>query len=202
MFKKIRFLFKRARNLLTETQNLNLIRASALFDETWYLSNNPDVAEAKIDPIRHYLHYGGFEGRDPSLDFSSAFYLDTYADAKKAGINPLVHYLKYGKTEGRITQPRFKCPVCSKRNKGFLPVSSDYQETRSKFGYPFSFDDHETINPNQFTCPFCGATDRDRLYALYIAQALDTSLFPSGFAVLDIAPSPALQAFLLKFANI
>lgn len=202
MFKKLLSLLQKTRSFLTETQNINLIRASGLFDEAWYLSKNPDVAEAKADPVRHYLRYGGFEGRDPSLEFSSTFYLDTYADVKSAGINPLVHYLKYGKAEGRSTQPKYKCPVCSRRNNGFLPVSSDYQETRSKFGYPFSFDDHETINPNQFTCPSCGATDRDRLYALYIAKALDTNSFPNGFALLDIAPSLAFQAFLLKFANI
>lgn len=202
MFKRLLSLPKKAGGFLAETQNINLIRDSGLFDEAWYLSRNPDVAEAKADPVRHYLRYGCLEGRDPNLNFSSTFYLDTYADVKNAGINPLIHYLKYGKAEGRSIRSKFKCPVCSKEINGFLPVGSDYQETRIKFGYPYSFNDHETINPNQFTCPSCGATDRDRLYALYIAKELDINSFPNGFALLDIAPSLALQAFLLKFANI
>jgi glycosyltransferase involved in cell wall biosynthesis len=84
----------------TLRQNYALLRGSGLFDEAWYLSKNPDVVQAKVDPLLHYLRYGGFEGRDPGPDFSSAWYLDTYQDVKKAGFNPMVHYLKYGRQEG------------------------------------------------------------------------------------------------------
>ncbi len=80
--------------------DLALIRSSGLFDETWYLANNLDIAQTKIDPLLHYLSYGGHEGRDPSSNFSSQWYLDTYVDAKKAGTNPLVHYLKRGRDKG------------------------------------------------------------------------------------------------------
>jgi len=79
---------------------LALIRSSGLFDKTWYLNNNPDVTQANVDPVLHYLLHGGFEGRDPGPNFSSAWYLDTYEDVKKACINPLVHYLKIGRDEG------------------------------------------------------------------------------------------------------
>ena len=85
--------------------DLMLMRSSSLFDEAWYLTKNPDVALAKIDPMRHYLLFGGLEGRDPSLHFCSAWYLTRYEDVNKAGINPLVHYLKYGKKEGRTIEP-------------------------------------------------------------------------------------------------
>lgn len=88
----------------TET-DLALIRSSGLFDETWYLANNADVASAKMDPARHYLLFGGSEGRDPSRDFSSGWYLDTHQDVKVAGENPLLHYLRYGQAEGRATRP-------------------------------------------------------------------------------------------------
>jgi hypothetical protein len=56
-------------------RGLALIKASGLFDETWYLANNPDVAEAHVKPMLHYLSYGGFEGRDPGPNFNSAWYL-------------------------------------------------------------------------------------------------------------------------------
>ena len=82
-----------------------LIRPSGLFDETWYLSNNADIINSKIDPLHHYLLFGGFERRDPSPHFNSGWYLDTYNDVKKAGINPLVHYLEFGKEEGRTAKP-------------------------------------------------------------------------------------------------
>jgi hypothetical protein len=36
-----------------------------LFDRAWYLSQNPDVAKAGLDPWFHYLEYGVIEGRLP-----------------------------------------------------------------------------------------------------------------------------------------
>ncbi|MGB6681456.1 MAG: glycosyltransferase, partial [Candidatus Bathyarchaeia archaeon] len=86
-------------------ENLELIRNSELFDVRWYLENNPDVAQAGMDPSRHYLIYGGFEGRDPCLLFSSREYLEINQDVKNAGINPLVHYLRDGQKEGRAIKP-------------------------------------------------------------------------------------------------
>lgn len=84
-------------------RDLMLIRKSGLFDDAWYLASNPDVARAQMDPARHYLLYGGFEGRDPNKLFDSDWYLDTYPDVKTAQINPLVHYIKYGRAAGRQT---------------------------------------------------------------------------------------------------
>ena len=84
-------------------KDVALINSSSLFDKNWYLSRYPDIAKEKIDPARHYLQFGGFEGRDPSLDFSSTWYLDIYNDVKKAGTNPLLHYLKYGEEDGHVS---------------------------------------------------------------------------------------------------
>src|SRR6185436_13594559 len=96
------------RRSLNETHNLDLIRASGLFDEAWYLSRNPDVAQVKINPLLHYLRHGGFEGRDPGPDFSDSKYFEDYEYVKRSGLNPLVHYLKYGKKEGCKIQPSRK----------------------------------------------------------------------------------------------
>ena len=85
--------------------NSALLRSSGLFDEVWYLAQNPDVARTKVDPVLHYLRHGGFEGRNPGPHFDGDWYLSAYKDVKKSGINPLVHYLKHGKAEGRLKQP-------------------------------------------------------------------------------------------------
>lgn len=85
--------------------NLRLIRLSSFFDHDQYLLNNPDVAALGVSPEKHYLLYGGFEGRNPSPHFSSQWYLQTNADVRKSGINPLVHYLRYGQVEGRKARP-------------------------------------------------------------------------------------------------
>ncbi|MBL3589735.1 MAG: hypothetical protein JMN24_08070 [gamma proteobacterium endosymbiont of Lamellibrachia anaximandri] len=81
---------------------VNLLKDSGLFDESWYLAEYPDVAEAGVDPIQHYLRYGASEGRNPSPKFDTTFYLTTNPDIAQAEINPLIHYLRYGKEEGRL----------------------------------------------------------------------------------------------------
>ena len=81
--------------------DLGLLRESGYFDPFWYEQNNPDVSARGVDPLRHYLLYGGFEGRSPGPKFDSLGYLEINPDVRAAGVNPLVHYLKYGRAEGR-----------------------------------------------------------------------------------------------------
>jgi hypothetical protein len=103
-------------------RELYLIRSSGLFDEDYYLANNPDVAQGKIDPLVHYLQYGGYEERDPSTKFSSSNYLRTHEDAKKSGINPLVHYLKYGTREKRAISSDQRAEFSSRKLSHFLKI--------------------------------------------------------------------------------
>jgi len=86
-------------------KEITIVRSSGLFDEAWYLSNNTNIIDSNVDPLSHYLLFGGFEGRDPSPYFDSDWYLDTYKDVKKARRNPLVHYLEFGRQEGRAAKP-------------------------------------------------------------------------------------------------
>ena len=210
LFMKLHYLLCKAIRFLKEMQELNKIRRSGLFDEHWYLENNPDVAQAKVKPGLHYLRYGGIEGRDPSPDFSSKFYLDTYEDVKKAGINPLIHYLRYGRKEGRVIQlpqkvipnPPFKCPVCQESVKEFLPLPVFYLENMKKYGYPYTTDDAETMNTEQYSCPHCGASDRDRLYACYLEEKNSQYHSRDQLYLLDIAPSPSLSKFINAYGKI
>ena len=82
-------------------RNYRLILGSGLFDKNWYLAQYPDVAAKKVNPIWHYLFWGGFEDRDPGPKFSSSWYLSNYPDVTEKRMNPLVHYLRFGKAEGR-----------------------------------------------------------------------------------------------------
>jgi hypothetical protein len=82
-------------------EDLELVRVASLFDADWYLEQNPDVAEAGLDPAEHYLLHGASEGRDPGPWFSTAFYLANYPDVAAAGTNPLVHFVRHGSEEGR-----------------------------------------------------------------------------------------------------
>ena len=73
-----------------------------LFDPEYYLAINPDVLEAGIDPLDHFLHQGWREGRAPNSTFDVAYYLETNQDVASAGINPLLHYVWAGQREGRL----------------------------------------------------------------------------------------------------
>ena len=82
-------------------QTLTLPVADPLFNVAYYLTNNPDVAKAGVDPYQHYEQYGGFEGRDPDAYFDSNYYLAQNPDVKASGENPLQHFETFGYLEGR-----------------------------------------------------------------------------------------------------
>lgn len=86
---------------------ITLICRSGLFDEGWYLSQNPDVAAAGIDPVRHYLESGAAEGRDPNPLFDSDWYAEQAQGRSDSRVNPLVHFIRVGAAEGRDPNPLF-----------------------------------------------------------------------------------------------
>jgi len=90
------------KNSLIFLKEYHVIDKSGLFDKDFYLASYPDVKRSGINPLKHYLLYGGFENRNPSKEFSSKFYLNRNADVRKSKMNPLLHYIKYGEKEGRM----------------------------------------------------------------------------------------------------
>ena len=84
-----------------------------LFDEAWYLQNNPDVAAAvragQTDAWTHFLEHGRHEGRSPSHVFDPDHYLSRnpdIRDAVEAGLTTAYdHFIHYGQYEGRSFLP-------------------------------------------------------------------------------------------------
>lgn len=67
-----------------------------LFDSSWYLQRNPDVAAAFAEgknPLVHYIRSGAAERRDPSPGFDTASYLRRHPVVAERGLNPLAHDL-------------------------------------------------------------------------------------------------------------
>lgn len=91
----------------TKRRLLLRLEDSPLFDEGFYLAQNPDVGKKRLWAARHYLEFGGLEGRDPHPLFDSDFYRSRYPDVADARVNPLVHYLYCGAAEGRDPHPLF-----------------------------------------------------------------------------------------------
>jgi SAM-dependent methyltransferase len=94
--------------------------------------------------------------------------------------------------------PGFHCPVCARNVAGMMPLGKDFIEPRRRFGNPYQLEDMETLNFRDYNCPRCGASDRERLYALYFSERLGNE----NVRLLDVAPPPALSAFLRKFPNL
>ncbi|MBO1067929.1 MAG: methyltransferase domain-containing protein [Dolichospermum sp. DEX189] len=93
------------------------------------------------------------------------------------------------------------CPVCSSPVRQFNRLADFYYDNLDKNEFIFSIFQGETLNQFQYSCPVCGASDRDRLYALYFQKEL--SEVYNGFRFLDIAPSSSLQSFIkTKYSDI
>ena len=76
-----------------------------LFDQTFYLTKYPDVANANIDPYTHFMIFGWKENRDPNLYFSTNFYKSVNPDVREENKNPLTHYNEFGIAELRDPSP-------------------------------------------------------------------------------------------------
>lgn len=74
------------------------------FDGEWYLLVNPDVAEAGIDPLVHFMNFGAHEKRNPNPDFDTETYLRLNSDIASFPLGPFLHYVFYGYHEGRKFQ--------------------------------------------------------------------------------------------------
>lgn len=89
---------------------IDLVAASGLFDAGYYLDNNPDVAAAGIDPLRHFCKRGWRELRKPRPGFDVWWYWVNYLDPARVAINPFLHYVLIGHAAGYTGQPAAYTP--------------------------------------------------------------------------------------------
>lgn len=95
-----------------------------LFNETYYLRMNPDVAEAVARGLmtaqEHFDLYGKFENRSPSPFFDPSLYLRANPDVAEAVsngfINAFEHFMSFGMYEGRAASNFFNPSVYATAN--------------------------------------------------------------------------------------
>jgi hypothetical protein len=77
------------------------------FDAAFYLERYPDVRQAGMNPLWHYLRHGAAEGRKPHRMFEPDYYLSCCPEARNSA-NPLLHFVETG---GRLGNPHplFDC---------------------------------------------------------------------------------------------
>ncbi|MBD2261063.1 hypothetical protein [Pseudanabaena sp. FACHB-2040] len=111
------------------------INLADVFDETHYLSQNPDVANAINSGAfetgyEHFSSLGWKEGRNPSVLFDEKYYLSNNADIAKAVADKalgsgLEHFLLHGHKEGRDPSALF-------RQQDYLTQNSDIKDAVAK----------------------------------------------------------------------
>src|ERR1700730_2419323 len=88
---------------------------------------------------------------------------------------------------GKYRGSDFCCPVCGVALAAFKPGAASYQRMVREHDYIYPLSAIETFNVAAYSCPSCDASDRERLYALYLDRV---------FAARD----PARRCRLLEFA--
>ena len=110
------------------------------------------------------------------------------------------------KTNGKLLGATFKktfgeksstcqstfCPVCGNAEVEFIPLPELYRENARRYGFVY-FDNVEMISEDAYSCSNCGASDRERLYALWIDQQIDRERFPKNTRLIHFAPEGALS---------
>jgi SAM-dependent methyltransferase len=92
------------------------------------------------------------------------------------------------------------CSVCKKPVAGFEPIGWGYIAMMNDFGYIQPIFQGETFDPVNYFCPHCKASDRDRLYALFLEQYLNKLDKSTRYRFIDFAPSPQLRQYLKTFS--
>ncbi len=98
---------------------------SGLFDTSYYLAHNPDVAAALVGARDHFNAFGWHEGRDPNAFFDTSGYLGANKDVAAAGMNPLDHYHRLGWHEGRDPSAWFDTTLYLVRNPDVAAAGID-----------------------------------------------------------------------------
>ena len=101
----LKFIFRFLKSVPTLPKRIleyKRLKSSRLFFHQYYLDTNPDVSNAGINPLWHYVSNGYKEaGRNPNPYFDGTWYSGTYPDVAETGLNPLIHYFYHGWKEGR-----------------------------------------------------------------------------------------------------
>lgn len=79
-------------------REMRTVLETGLFDEVWYRHRYPDVDEAGLNPLRHYVEHGAREDRAPNPWLDPAWYRMTHGLA--ADVAPLWHYATTGEAAG------------------------------------------------------------------------------------------------------
>jgi SAM-dependent methyltransferase len=99
---------------------------------------------------------------------------------------------------GKYRGSEFCCPVCGVALGAFKPGAASHARMLREHGYVYPLDAIETFNVAAYSCPSCDASDRERLYALYLDRVLagDST---RRYRLLEFAPSFGFSRKLKRY---
>ncbi len=100
--------FNQSKTVLPATSNIKtsieLVEESGVFDSSFYLRENPDVANLGVRPIEHFCRNGWREWRNPSSKFDLIDYVQNQFAQKDLNVNPLLHYAVWKNKFGPVSK--------------------------------------------------------------------------------------------------
>ncbi len=78
------------------------------------------------------------------------------------------------------------------QNMPFVPLPEFYKQNAQANGF-LHFGQGEMTSHDTYSCANCGASDRERLYALWIDQQIEKKLFPNVTRTIHFAPEAVLS---------
>ena len=96
----------------------------------------------------------------------------------------------------------YRCSACGQAVSRFNPLPSFYLEQQKKHGRTHLKIHGETCNYRAYSCPHCGASDRDRLYALYLTPWMLARAQGAETVLVDFAPAKSLSVFIRDFIRL
>lgn len=119
---------------------------------------------------------------------------------KRVVPEPIKKYYQKKFFKPSYTGDKYFCPVCKTPVNYFNRLSDYYFEKFDKYQFIHSIFAMETLNILNHSCPACGASDRDRLYALYFMNRFNTMDKPKKYTFIDFGPEPSLAKFIRSYS--
>ena len=92
----------------------------------------------------------------------------------------------------------YQCPVCNTSLRCFKPIWKSYIRKFKEHGFIYPIASFETFNISMFSCPSCDASDRERLYALFLKKHFEQMDPKRKYEFVDFAPTLALSKWITK----
>ena len=159
MFDYAQFLRLQNVDAVIPVDTVNGLSIAQFFDEQYYLATNPDVAAGvaagnQASGYAHFVQFGQFEGRNPSILYNEDYYLNTSTDVAEDVVNGtlnngLQHFLNNGVNELRSSSPHFNQAIYLDEN-GDVLESVRQGTLNSGFVHYIEFGANELRDPQLF----------------------------------------------------